>query len=963
MPTLALSHPAYLLLFLPLVGWCVWVQRGSLAGLRAGRARGVLAARLALLGLLVAALAGPTVRFPARTLSVLFLLDRSASVPPSLQKQEVELVNRAARRLPPESRAGVVVFGSDAMLESEPVASPVLRGIHSVISPDGTDVAGAIRLGLTLLPTDSQRRLVLVSDGAETLGDARAEAEAAAASGVEVDVVPAEYHNPREALLEGFSAPERARKGEPLDVTVRARATFATRATLRLLRDGELVAERPWSLHPGTQSLTVPETLVKPGFHTWEASLDAPGDAIADNNRALGFTYVAGKPRVLLIEGTRGEGDALAAVLRGRSLDVAVRGAGGLPATLAEFGSWDSILLDNVRADAVSPGGMRLLRSAVRDLGVGCVMIGGENSLTAGGWHGTPVEELLPVQMETPRRREQAELSLALVIDRSASMGQALSGGEKLAFAKQAALATSDAMRPEDELGVVAFDDAPEWMVPLAPRGDGSRARAGIEQIAAGGGTQLYPALEEARRALQHSRAALKHLLVLTDGQSLPADFEGLARGLGHDRITMSTVGVGPDADSSLLSRLASLAGGRYYEARDVAALPLIFDRETRLAGRAALVEEPFTPRVAEGTPLLRELPKPPPLLGYVATTVKDAPGVEVALSSRRGDPVVASWRYGLGRALAVTTDARARWAAPWAADPGAYFARFWTQLVRQSLRATQPKGLEASVEIRQGVGRVAVDALSAAGEFRNGVELFGRVSGPDGAEPLRFSQSGPGRYEATFPASRTGQYLASISDGRAGGLTAVGAAVPYSPELRSLDANSPLLLAVAERSGGMAYPSLGPGLHDALLTRMFRPGKPAGTTPREVWPQLLLSAALLLPLDVGLRRLVGDRRELAAAFAPLGLWLGGGRKQAGPADAGMSRLLAARRRAGMHGDSDAVADAPVAVAPERGEPPVASPHPAAPATPSSDAELNTRRLLDAKRRVRDPEREGDTDT
>lgn len=982
MPGITIAQPWVLLLLLPLAAGFVWFARTSLTGLPPRRARISLGVRLLLLAVWLLALAGPAISFPTRALRVLFLLDRSASIPPEAQVRQLALVNDAAKQLPKNAQAGVLVFGREAMLEREPGPALPLRQIHSQLGADGSDLAAALRLGQAVLPEDAQRRLILLSDGNETAGLAEEEAQAAAAAGIQVDVIPILHPYPREVLLEKVVAPERTKRGEPLEVRVIARATAPASAKVRLLRDGVPVGERDVALRLGLNALVFPVTLTQPGYHTWEAVLESSGDTLPDNNRGLGFTYVQGEPRVLLVEGRAGEGEPLAAVLRDRSLRVERVGVGGVPTTLSDLRGYDSVVLDNVRADQITPGQMRLLQSGVRDLGLGLLMVGGEESLTAGGWRGTPVEEALPVRMDVKRRREEPEMALLLVIDHSGSMTGALGQDEKLTYAKQAAQGITTTLRPDDELGVVAFDDLSELVVPLAKLGNGTQAEAGIASIGPGGGTNIYPALEAAFHALSASRAGVKHVLLLTDGQSYGGDFDGIARRMTRAHITMSTVGVGTDADGKLLSRLAALGGGRYYPAARAQALPLIFDREARLASRRALVEEAFRPQAGPNAELLRGLPSAPTLLGYVATTAKDAPGVEQSLVSPRGEPIVAAWRYGLGRAVAVTTDAKARWAAPWLADGSGYFGRFWPQVVRSTLRATGEDGLAPMVALSGGEGRVVVDAVTPEGEPRNGLTLTGRVAGPGEGQSLRMEQTGPGRYEGRFAAPDRGQYLVSLMQpaeaGKAPRLTVAGAAVPYSPELRNLDTDTSLLLSLAARTGGQAWPALGSGLTKETLAGFFRPSKTAHTTPQELWPYLLLLGALLLPVDVGLRRLVASREEVAGAaaalVAPLTARFLGRRKRRDRGDETTGRLLAAKAKARTQkpGSEPAPApEAPPAVAPtptatwtkappvlSRPATPAAPPPAAPPAEPEEGS--NTSRLLAAKRRAArdDAERE-----
>jgi Mg-chelatase subunit ChlD len=955
MPELDFSHPWYLAVAVIAAGAAVLVHRSSLAGLPPERRRICLLVRVVMLGAFGLALAGPSFSLPARGLEVLFLLDRSASIPPEAQARQLALVRDAARQIPPHVRVGVGAFGAVPAVVVEPRAAIKLDRIREQVNVQGTDLAAALRFGTAYLSPDAERRLVVVSDGNETTGDALEAAAAAAADGVEIDAVPIEVSHPREVLLERLDAPPVAKRGEPLELRLVGRSTASFQSTVRLLRDGELVAQKPWKLKPGVNVLTFSQSLAREGVHTWEAILEAAGDEIPDNNRALSFTRVSGKPRVLVVEGRHGEGVPLASALRERSLQVERAGVASLPSSAFAYSGIDSLVLVNVRADQVSPEQMRLVRSAVRDLGVGLVMVGGDQSLTAGGWRGAPVEEALPVEMQAPRRHETPEIALVLVIDSSSSMGAPLGATDKLSYARQAAQAVVPELRPEDELGVVAFADAPTWVVPLAKNRNRDAAVRSIDAISAGGGTNLYPALVTAYEALLRSRAAIKHMLVLTDGQSVGGDFLNLAERMARNRVGIATVGVGEGADGKLLSAIAQRAGGRYYPAVRWEALPLVFQRETRLASRAALVEEPFRPRSEGDSELLKPLPAAPPLLGYVVTTAREAAGVEVPLWSHRGDPLLATWRYVLGKAAVVTSDAQARWAAPWMADGGGYFSLFWSRLVRSTLRTSEDQATGVQVVLSGGNGEVVVDAVSPSGEYRNGLSLRGRVSGPEGGETLHLSQTGPGRYEGRFRAGARGQYLVSLqglNSDEPNAMTVAGAAAAYSPEFARLESNGALLRAIADRTGGQVFPVLGSGLHDEHLRRLFRPGKPARTMPREAWAACLGVGLLLLPLDIGLRRLLYTRSELSAAVAPvLGAVLArlpGNRRSSDQPEERMGRLREAKLRVrNMSAPPSARWEAIPRPENGRAEPPSASASPAVQEEGSA-----TRRLLQAKRRA-----------
>ena len=190
---------------------------------------------------------------------------------------------------------------------------------------------------------------------------------------------------------------------------------------------------------------------------------------------------------------------------------------------------------------------------------------------------------------------------MVLVIDRSGSMG-----GLKLDLAKDAARGTVELLGPRDQIGVVAFDDDAYWVSPLSSAADRRAAIDNINRLSSAGGTNLYPALAQAFAALQSAAAKLKHVIVLSDGISAPADFDRLVADMAAARIVVSTVAVGDQADRSRLQQIAQQGGGRYYECADPRSIPQIFAQETLMASKSAIEEDPFLPQPVRATAVLR---------------------------------------------------------------------------------------------------------------------------------------------------------------------------------------------------------------------------------------------------------------------------------------------------------------------------------------------------------------------
>jgi hypothetical protein len=359
----------------------------------------------------------------------------------------------------------------------------------------------------------------------------------------------------------------------------------------------------------------------------------------------------------------------------------------------------------------------------------------------------------------------------------------------------------------------------------------------------------MYPAMEAAYTALEGISAKLKHVIILTDGRSSPGDFVGITQSMSAGRMTVSTVALGQGADRQLLEQIANEGGGRHYFTDDPSSVPQIFAKETMTASRSAVKEQPFLPIVTRPTQAMQavDLESAPFLLGYVVTRPK--PTAEIILATESGDPLLAWWRYGLGMAVAFTSDAKNRWAAEWVSWP--QFSRFWAQVIRHCMRKGEARGVRVTVDRKGDRATIKVDAITPNGRYLNDAVAELTVIGPDlERTQLTMVQTAPGRYEATFDTKAPGAYHLETKQGRDGKVLqrqSRGLIVGYPDELRLRPVDRKLLQDVASVSGGHFDPQTGD---------LF------GSSGREVdratplWPWLLTAALCLFVVDVGLRRL-----------------------------------------------------------------------------------------------------------
>ena len=895
-------HLLWLLLLVPLTAAL------ALAGpRRPTRARfwGVLGLRLSLLTAIVLALAGMQLRLRADILTAVFLLDVSDSVPTAEQERGESLVREAIEAMPQGDRAAVVVFGQDALVEQLPEADGTLPGFNSVPVTFRTDIASAVQLGLALFPDEGAKRMVLLSDGRENLGQALEQAELAAAHGIELTYMPLSGPEGEfEVLLGDLQAPSDLRQGQGFDLTVMVESSAQTTAGLQVFADGQLIHSQDVRLRAGTNRFLVPVEAGETGFRRFRAQILPDADTRLQNNLASAFTIVHGPPKVLIVEGQPGEGANLARALESVEMDVDRVPPNQTPATLTELAAYEAVILANAPAGSLPPGAMEALPVFVRELGKGLLMVGGEEAYGAGGYLRTPLEEALPVYMDVRARELSANLALVLVVDKSGSMGschcddpdlnqsytrQAI-GQPKVDIAKEAIMRAAGALGGQDYMGVVAFDETASWAVDLDRLASSVALEQSIGGIQAFGQTNVLSGIDAAYEQIKDSDARRKHIILLTDGWTHSGDMRALAREMAAEGITLSVVAAG-GGSAEYLEDLAEAGSGRYYAAEDILSVPDIFLKDTVQAVGKYIVEEPFYPLPSLPGPALRGLDPAalPPLYGYNGTSPKNTARIDLA--TPQGDPLLATWQFGLGRAAAWTSDLKAQWAADWVAWEG--YARFAAQLVGYLLPAPQVEGLVAQAQVEGGQGVIQLEANDEDGRPWNFLDAVATVVDPElRSQEIRLEQVGAGRYEAGMEVSQPGTYLVrlGVNDGdRSLGQQTLGLVVPYSPEYRASGPNLPLLSQLARLTGGEEL--TGP---EAVFTHDL----PAADFAREIWKALLLIAALLFPLDVGLRRVMLGASDLRKARAWLRQRLPGRAPQAGRRERVLGHLFQARERA-----------------------------------------------------------------
>jgi Mg-chelatase subunit ChlD len=716
----------------------------------------------------------------------------------------------------------------------------------------GTDVQSAMQLAYGLYPDGYLPRMVMVTDGNQTAGDAAVEAYRAKELGVKVSWRTFDQDKTSEVRVVGVTVPEDIKVGQPYEVTAEVWSTEKQNVTLALQQDefpNPLEPQKTLELREGKNLIKFKSDAKHAGATTYRLRLAKfEHDTESANNAAVITAPVKGRPSILYVEGgiLREPGSAgyLQRALEHENIDVTVRGPQGIPSSPKELEKYDLVLVSDVPAHLVGATQMEALDAYVSGMGGGLIMAGGEDSFGSGGYESTKIEQMMPVRFDSEKIKDQPDIALVLVIDRSGSMQ-----GQKLEAAKESARVTAEVLSPQDYIAVVAFDSESTVLVKPTHASNRMRISNDIAKLTAGGGTNIYPGLKDAFEILQNINAKVKHVILMTDGEAPTDGLTELVSDMRASRITVSCVGV-QGADRNMLQMISEAGEGRLYMVEDIGALPKIFMKETQEAQKSQLVEDIIKVRVAKQVEAIEGtgVENAPPLHGYVST--KPKPTSETILISDLGEPILARWRYGAGTSVAWTSDVKNRWSVDWIRWGG--YPKFWAQVIRSSMRRKVYDSYDLSAKVGDGRAQVTVDAVDTGDKFVNELDTTLEVIDPatnKTIQKLPMPQTAAGRYTADFKIPKYGSFLLKATHQRNGKIVAESlgaAALPYPLEyLRTTPDLEPLQHAARVSDG-----------HDqATPSQIWDAGGESVHYSQDLWPYVLLGVVVLFLLDLYAKR------------------------------------------------------------------------------------------------------------
>ncbi|HVY07145.1 MAG TPA: VWA domain-containing protein, partial [Burkholderiales bacterium] len=786
--------------------------------------------------------------------SVVYALDVSRSVSPAFVESAIEWIGRADREGEP-GRSRYVAFADHAVTfdDAQAIRSlavsdgrPRRSDGQDAVDRSATNIERALDAALLQLDASRAKRIVLLTDGNQTNGDLWRALPRLLDAGIRVFPVEAKVNGENDAWVAGVDVPPGLHAGEPVEIVVRVIAVAGAAAQVSLKHGRSVLGTRKVALQPGVNRIAFDARLPAGGAVSLTAEVLADGDAFAENNRMHRTVWVEPRPRVLYVEGgSEGTPRYLAAALAEQDFDVHLLAPADIPASAAGFAAIDAIVLSDVPAKAMSAESMRAIESYVRDQGGGLLFAAGENVHGEQGYSDTAVERVLPVEFKAQEKHK--DLTMVVVLDRSYSMK-----GRKMEMAKEATRAALDLLEEQHRFAVVAFDSQTYIAVPMQFVRSRRKAEDQISRIQASGQTNIYPALGIVYRMMQKVESKAKHVILLSDGDTQPADFETLVKRMAAEKMVVSTVAVGADADRDLMRNIAKWGKGRTYYAENADSIPQIFIQETERAVGANLLEESFHPEMKQRSAAFRGLDARnlPDLKGVVSSKARTH--AEVLLATPSNAPLLVRWQYGLGTAVAFTSDVKNRWSPDWIKWPG--YGKFWAQQVSDLMRRDSGESLDFEVARDGEEAVIQLSALAADGSFRGDLAPRVKITRPDGgATTVALRQVGPGRYEARLPLDRRVQ-PARFELAESPGMPlreALRAGTrelheDFADEYRALPVNTEMLEALAAATGGKTNPS---------VAEIFARQADESRVTRALWAGFAAAGLLFYLLDIAVRR------------------------------------------------------------------------------------------------------------
>ena len=798
------------------------------------------------------------------------------------RKEKDEYVQAMIRGAAGVAKIGVVTFGKDQVYAAELTddADEACREYLNAENPDdsATDIAAALVFAHGKLSNPKAGKLLLISDGIETDGDALTQVAKIAAEGVSVDAVqfPNGDYGKEIGLMQVELPEQTVIEGENVQIGLSLKSSVTGDAVVTLYDNGNEIGSTSVTLSKGVQNVFFTHAFEGTGLHELAFVATSTDDTETINNKIYSYVYLDVFDKILILERSDESGYLKDIVSEKYKADVKnVRQA---PATLEELRGYDQVILNNVANADMPEGFIEILHEYVYEIGGGLLTVGGvrmegdkevANVYDREDMQGTLYQEMLPVEAEdyTP------PVAIMLVMDTSGSMGTSVDGGKtQMDEAKESAVASLAALDDRDYLGVIRFDNEPSSVLKITPLSQREKITQTIKNIRANslGATVLPGALQMAGQQLSaFGGVNKKHIVVVTDGDT--TDFEECLEFAEHyyENYGITTSVIDYKIDNEKMDQLAAAGHGTHYVADDGDALADAMREDFSNPEIRDYQLKNFQPTFGEYSSIFSGVKEEdiPSLDGFFGTKIKE--GAQSLLIGEYGEPIYAQWTYGKGKVGSFMCDLSGRWSEEFVTKPD---GKKMIECIAGALFPTasvHDSGIDVDVSADNCTASVNVSTEVADGEYIQ-VAIKSPEIGADGQNVVSI-------YEwKDFSGYETLRF----------GFTAAGV---YEIDVRKLSASGEIVaqdVSYREFSYSLEYdPFLNDGDNAGFLTSLAANGKGEVVSSaedvfgdfvqfffREYDPRILLASVILAAvlLDVAVRKfkfkwpheLIREKRE-----------------------------------------------------------------------------------------------------
>lgn len=723
--------------------------------------------RLFLIVLLCIALWNPQIPWGTNNVDLFIVIDDSQSMQGKVKQTMWKKLSKAIKELPVDSRISIIRYAKAPVLEVGLTAlknkeiqalldSSVPPG-NRAINRSASNLEEALKYTSRFIHPHRKTVLLIIHDGQQTQGNAHKLLRQLKDQDhliYQIKLNQADLN--RDAWIETLNTPQSAQTDQVIPITAILGSNQLMEGKVSLYVNNEIQNNLTVQLQSNKKrTLQFHTDACKIGSCSIKLKLKVSNDEILQNNTRHSVITVHGQKPLLYVSHSPHLSPLNRSLLSNGHLIETIKPQ-LFPQTSIELQRYSSIILDDIGIPMIQKNSWLALTQAVRNHGVGLIVLGGANSFSLGAYRHSVLETLLPVTAE-PSQSEYLS-SLLFLVDKSGSMDTDNNGVSRLALARQAIIETVNSLGDNDRFGLIAFDNEPQQLLPIQHYSDPTVLINRYLSTPATGGTLLKPAMEFAIEAFSNINSDKRLIVLVTDGFWDEQDIQTIEKKILTEKIDIVSLAIGNKVNIKGLERLTQLNNGKLLRVNKIAELPFLMRKEIEQRQIQKQSGEIKVDQI-NALPFMENQSPWPNLLEYLE--VKPKQKSNVYLCSEKGDPLLIMQFAGTGKVIALPAGL-SHWATPWLKWP--HWTEFTEGLINWAGLNSQYAPMDISIQKTAENLSIHVDALSSNLNWNtvNSGELI--LTDPDGLVSQHLLQlTAPGKYLAQVSTPKKGTYTLAI--------------------------------------------------------------------------------------------------------------------------------------------------------------------------------------------------------